>query len=147
MTADSRNMARIESGLFAAIMGPLMQNRWIIVLLTALTAMQAVLAATLKIAWQCPVKSTLGVICPGCGLTRALVLFVQGHWKAAIDLHAFAPVVLGIGIFLVIGNSLPAGLRHKFAERVAAFERRTAIVALLMLSMVAYWILRIVYLN
>lgn len=144
MRADSRNMAGIESGLFAAVLGPLMQNRWIIVLLAALTAMQAALAAVLTVAWQCPVKSTLGVICPGCGLTRAVVLFAQGHWKAAIDLHAFAPVVFGIGIFLVIGASLPTGRRHKFAERVAAFERRTAIVALLMLSIAAYWILRII---
>ena len=144
MRAHSGTQARIENGLFTAVMGPLMQNRWIIVLLAALTAMQAVLTATLKIAWQCPVKSTLGVICPGCGMTRAVVLFVQGHWKAAIDLHAFAPVVLGIGIVLIIGSSLPAGLRHKFAERVAAFERRTAIVALLMLSIAVYWILRII---
>lgn len=144
MTADSGNMARIKGGLFAPVMGPLMQNRWIIVLLAALTAVQVALTAAVTIAWQCPVKSTFGVICPGCGLTRAMVLFAQGNWKAAIDLHAFAPVFFGIGIFLAIGSILPAGLQHKIAYRIAAVERRTAFVALLILSILAYWILRII---
>jgi len=144
MTADSGNMARIKGGLFAPVMGPLMQNRWIIVLLAALTAVQVALTAAVTIAWQCPVKSTFGVICPGCGLTRAMVLFAQGNWKAAIDLHAFAPVFFGIGIFLAIGSILPAGLQHKIAYRIAAVERRTAFVALLILGVLAYWILRII---
>jgi hypothetical protein len=146
MTADSGNMARIQGGFFTPVLGPLMHNRWIIAVLAGLTAVQVALSAAVTIAWQCPVKSTLGVICPGCGLTRAVVLFAQGHWRAAIDMHAFAPVFFGIGIFLVIGSILPAGLQHKIAYRVAAFERRTAIVALLILSIVAYWILRIIHL-
>ncbi len=143
MTADSVNMTRVKDGLFAPVLGPLMQNRWIIVLLAAVTVVQVALTATGAIAWQCPVKSTLGVVCPGCGLTRAMVLFAQGHWKAAIDLHAFAPIFFGIGIFLLIGSILPTGLQHKIAYRIAAFERRTGVVALLIVTILAYWILRI----
>jgi hypothetical protein len=144
MTADSVNMTRVKGGLFAPVLGPLMQNRRIIVLLAAVTVVQVVLTATGTIAWQCPVKSTLGVVCPGCGLTRAIVLFVQGHWKAAIDLHAFAPIFFGGGIFLVVGSILPAGLQQKIAYQIAAFERLTGIVWLLILSILAYWILRII---
>lgn len=143
MTDDSGSMARIKGELFVPVLGPLMQNRWIIVVLAALTAVQIALTAAITIAWQCPLKSTLGVICPGCGLTRAVVLFAQGHWKAAFDLHAFAPVFCGIGVILVVGSILPAGLRHKISCRIAAFERRTAIVALLSLNLLIYWILRI----
>ena len=143
MTHDSGSMARIKGELFVPVLGPLMQNRWTIVVLAALTAVQVALSAAVAIAWQCPLKSTLGVICPGCGLTRAVVLFAQGHWKAAFDLHAFAPVFCGIGVILVAGSSLPAGLQHKIACRIAAFEKRTAIVALLIFSILIYWILRI----
>ena len=146
MTADSVNITRIKGGLFAPVLGPLMQNRWIIVLLAAVTVVQVALTAAGTIAWQCPLKSTLGVVCPGCGLTRAIVLFVQGHWKAAIDLHAFAPIFFGGGIFLVVGSILPAGLQQKIAYKIAAFERLTGIVWLLILSILAYWILRIIYL-
>ncbi len=91
-----------------------------------------------------PVKSTLGVVCPGCGLTRAMVLFAQGHWKAAIDLHAFAPIFFGVGIFLVVGSIMPAGLQQKIAYQITAFERLTGIVGLLIIGILVYWILRII---
>jgi hypothetical protein len=143
-TADSVSTTRIKDGLFAPVLGPLMQNRWIISLLATLTVVQVALTATGITAWQCPLRSTLGVPCPGCGLTRAMVMLAQGHWKAAIDLHAFAPIFFGVGILLVIGSILPAGLQKKIAYRITAFERLTGIVALLILSILAYWILRIV---
>ena len=143
-TAESVSMRRIKDGLFAPVLGPLMQNRWIMVLLAAVAVVQVALIATGITAWQCPLKSTLGVPCPGCGLTRAMVLFAQGHWKAAIELHAFAPIFFGIGIFLVVGSILPAGLQQKVADQIAAFERLSGIVGLLTLSILAYWILRII---
>jgi hypothetical protein len=137
-------MTHIKGGLFAPVLGPLLQKRWIIVLLAAAGLVQVALAAAGTTAWQCPVKSTLGVICPGCGLTRATVLFAQGHWKAAIDLHAFAPLFLGGGIFLVVASILPTGVQQKIAVQIAAFERLSGIVSLLMLSILVYWILRII---
>jgi hypothetical protein len=73
-----------------------------------------------------------------------MVLFAQGHWKAAIDLHAFAPIFFGVGIFLVVGSILPTGLQQKIAYLIAAFERLTGIVGLLILSILVYWILRII---
>jgi hypothetical protein len=136
-------MTHIKSGWFTPVVGPLMQNRWISVLLVAITVVQVASTAAGIIAWQCPLKSTLGVVCPGCGLTRAMVLFAQGNWSAAIDLHAFAPLVFGVGIFLVIASILPAALQRKIALQITAFERLTGIVGLLILSLLAYWILRI----
>ena len=144
MRADRIKINQIRSGFFSPVLGPLMRNRQAIVLLAAVTVGQIVLTAAGTIAWQCPVKSTLGVACPACGLTRAMVLFAQGHWKAAIDLHAFAPIFFGVGIFLVIGSILPARLRQKIANQIASFERLTGIVGLLILSILVYWILRII---
>ena len=144
MKADRIKITWIRSGFFSPVLGPLVQNRQAIVLLAAVTVVQVALTAAGTIAWQCPVKSTLGVVCPGCGLTRAMVLFAQGHWKAAIDLHAFAPIFFGVGIFLVAGSILPARLRQKIANQIAAFERLTGIVGLLVLSILVYWVLRII---
>ena len=144
MTADSVNMTRIKGGLFVPVLGPLMQNRWIIALLATLAFVQVALTATGITAWQCPVRSTLGVLCPGCDLTRATVFLIQGRWQAAFDLHAFAPIFLGIGIFLAIGSFLPARLQQKAAYQITAFERHSGIVALFGLSFLLYWILRIV---
>jgi len=144
MKADRIKINQIRSGFFSPFLGPLVRNRQAIVLLAAVTIVQIALTAAGTIAWQCPVKSTLGVACPACGLTRAMVLFAQGHWKAAIDLHAFAPIFFGVGIFLVAGSILPARLQQKIANQIAAFERHSGIVGLLILSILAYWILRII---
>jgi hypothetical protein len=51
---------------------------------------------------------------------------------------------LGAGIFLAVASILPAGVQHKIADQLAAFERLTGMVGLLMLSILAYWILRII---
>ena len=137
-------MAHTKGGLFAPVLGPLLRKRRIVVLLAAVGLVQIALTATGNVAWQCPVKSTLDVICPGCGLTRATVLFAQGHWKTAINLHAFAPVFFGALILLVAGSILPTGLQKKIAFQIAAFERLTGIVGLLIIGILAYWILRII---
>jgi len=144
MKADRIKITRIRSGFFSPVLGPLVRNRQAIVLLAAVTIVQLTLTAAGSTAWQCPLKSALGVACPACGLTRAMVLFAQGHWKAAIDLHAFAPLFLGAGIFLVVVSILPAGIQQKIADQIATFERLSGIVGLLSLSILAYWILRII---
>ena len=143
MKADRIKITRIRSGFFSPVLGPLVRNRQVTVLLAAVTVLQIALTTAGTIAWQCPVKSTFGVACPACGLTRAIVLFTQGHWKAAIDLHAFAPIFLGAGIFLVVASIMPAAVQQKVASQIAVFESRTGIIGLLSLSVLAYWILRI----
>jgi len=142
MKADRIKITWIRSGFFSPVLGPLVRNRQATVLLIAVAVAQVVLTAAGTVAWQCPVRTTLGVACPACGLTRAMVLFSQGNWKAAIDLHAFAPLFLGAGIFLVVASILPAGIQQKIADHISAFERRSGIVCLSMLSILAYWVIR-----
>jgi hypothetical protein len=142
MKAEPVKIAGIGKGLFSPVLGPLMQNRWLLALLAAVTAVLLVFTATGTAVWQCPLKSTLGVACPGCGLTRAMVMLAQGYWQASIQLHAFAPVVLGVAILFAAGSVLPQKLRTRLADRLSAFERRTAISALLIVAMLIYWVLR-----
>lgn len=140
------NIFRGTDGFFAPVLGPLMQRRWIIALLTTAVFVMMTLTAMRITAWQGPLRSTLGMPCPGCGLTRATVLFVQGHWQASISLHGFAPIVLAIGILLATGSAMPQRLRHKMVAHATDFERRTGITALLIISALIYWILRICHL-
>ena len=144
MKVDRIKITRIRSAFSSPVLGPLMRNRWVSVLLATIMVVQFLLTTAGAVAWQCPVKSTLGIECPACGLTRAMVLFARGHWKAAIDLHAFAPLFLGAGIFLVVSSIMPSRLQQKIADQITAFERLSGIVGLLMLSILDYWILRII---
>jgi hypothetical protein len=44
----------------------------------------------------------------------------------------------------VVSSILPAGLQQKVADQIAAFERLSGIGGLLIISILAYWILRII---
>ena len=144
LKVDRLRSSRVRSGVFAPVLAPLLLRRWIMVLLAVVALALVALAAGGVTVWQCPLRSTLGVICPGCGLTRAMVLLVQGYWQASFALHAFAPIFLCIWIILATGSVLPARLQQRAADRIAAFERRTGIVALLGFGLILYWIMRIV---
>ena len=54
----------------------------------------------------CPSAGMLGLPCPGCGLTRATLLLLQGEVRAALALHPLviplAPIYFGaLGVLLV----------------------------------------------
>jgi hypothetical protein len=96
--------------------------------------------------WPCPLKSALGIPCPGCGLTRASVALLRGEFAAACGLHAFAPVLLlGLAVVAVAGV-LPAAQRAAFADLVGRFERRTKAAYVLMAAMLLYWSVRLLFL-
>jgi hypothetical protein len=145
--SDHINITRIRDSFFSPVLAPVMQSRWVIALLGAASVFQITLTAMGLTAWQCPLKSNLGLACPGCGLTRAVVLLAQGQWQAAIQSHAFAPIALGAGLLLAAGGLLPTRLRHMAAEHLAAFERRTGMVVWLMLSALIYWLGRMMIHN
>ena len=87
----------------------------------------------------------LGVPCPGCGLSAAVVLLLPVIWSDALRVHAFAPVLL-LGIVLmvvVVVTLLPDDSYLTAVARIAALERRTGIVAFLLLGLIVYWVLRL----
>lgn len=51
---------------------------------------------------RCPIHETLGLLCPGCGATRALAALLHGNLREAMHLNAFAtalmPVAAAYGI-------------------------------------------------
>ena len=140
---SNHSIKSTSNPLFTPVLAPVMQSRWIITLLGAITLFQVALTALELPAWQCPLNATLGIACPGCGLTRAMVWLAMGNWMAAIQLHAFAPVGLGIGLLLVTGILLPAKWRHRVAERLALLEKRSGIMLWLIFGLLIYWIGRL----
>ena len=86
----------------------------------------------------------LGVPCPGCGLSVAVVLLLPVIWSDALRVHAFAPVLLlGIVLMVVVVTLLPDDSYLTAVARIAALERRTGIVAFLLLGLIVYWVLRL----
>jgi hypothetical protein len=134
---------RLTKGFFRPVLAPLLQNRWLNCTFVAFGVAQLLLVFFGFTGWQCPIYETLKIICPGCGITTAMTLLLQGHWHLALQTHAFAPVILFVLIMLLIAIGLPASYLRKFSDSVKRLEQKSGITAILLLSMVGYWFLRI----
>jgi hypothetical protein len=124
----------------------LLRDRRVSLVVAGVAAAQVAAVATGVGGWPCPVKSALGIPCPGCGLTRATVSLLRGEFAAAIGLHAFAPVLL-LGLAAVaLAAVLPAARREAFVALVARFERRTKAAYVVLGAMLLYWSVRLLFL-
>ena len=133
----------LKKCLFTPVLAPLLLKRWLNCILAGFGVIQLLLEHVGLAGWQCPIYSTSGLICPGCGLTTAGLLLLKGSWRPAVEIHAFAlPLLSGILVMGTIGI-LPTGFREKAVRKVAAVERRTGIVTILLFAMILYWLLRI----
>lgn len=136
-------VSRLKKGLSTPVLAPMIKNRGLVRILSAFGLFQLLLVLTGLTGWQCPVQGSLGIICPGCGLTRALVLLLKGDWMLAVQTHAFAPVVLMAWLLMVIAAVLPASFLGMLSGRVERIERRTGFAAILLMGMLSYWLLRV----
>ena len=124
----------------------LLRDRRVSLVVAGVAAAQVAAVATGVGGWPCPVKSALGIPCPGCGLTRATLSLLGGEFAAAFRLHAFAPVLL-LGLAAVaVAAALPAARREAFAAALARFERRTKAAYVVLGAMLLYWSVRLLFL-
>ena len=133
----------LAAWFFKPVLAPILRDRGVLILLATLAVIQVGLTAAGWHAWQCPIYSLSGLPCPGCGLSRATVLLVQGQWSAAIHMHAFAPIALAAITGIAIAGLLPRKQLQSTLMRIAAVERRTGIVVVLSLALIIYWGLRV----
>jgi len=122
---------------------PLLQKRRIALILLCVASLQVVLISAGLRGWQCPIYSTLGIPCPGCGLSTAMSLLIKGDWQGAIHTHAFAPVFLFAFVLMGIVSILPENLHRKAVLQIAAIEKHTAFAAYILFGIIVYWVFRL----
>src|SRR5436190_15442311 len=80
--------------LFRPILSTILRDRRLGSIICGAAVLQVLLTVLGVPGWTCPIFHTFGIPCPGCGMTRATVFLFRGDLKAAITLHAFAPIFL-----------------------------------------------------
>ncbi len=128
---------------FIPVLASLLRERWVALLLVGIAVAQEGLVALGLPGWQCPVRGTLGIPCPGCGLSRAILLLLKGDWRAALSTHAFAPVFLVGFALMAVVSLLPGSLRERVIGGIEEVERRTGVVLFMLWGLVVYWMLRV----
>lgn len=132
-----------DHGFFSPVFAPLLKDRFHAIILAGVLIIHFTMTGTGLIGWQCPINSTLGINCPGCGLTRATNLLLQGELFGAIRVHAFAPVfTLGLTLTIIIGI-LPDSMRTRSINYISVIERKTSFVQVIIICLIVYWIIRI----
>lgn len=124
----------------------LLRDRRVSLGVTAVAAAQVACVAAGIGGWPCPLKGALGIPCPGCGLTRAVIALLRGDFAASFRLHAFAPLLLvGVAVFAVAGV-LPAPQREAFAGLIARAAHRTRAAYVVLSVLLLYWSARLLFL-
>ncbi|MCA1619606.1 MAG: DUF2752 domain-containing protein [Acidobacteria bacterium] len=135
-----------KAGSPDATLASLLLDRRVALAVTAASAAQVLAVSAGAGGWPCPLKSALGIPCPGCGLTRGTVALLRGEFAAALGAHAFAPLLLLGLTALAVAALLPAPRREVFAGLVARFERRTRAGYVLGAALLLYWMVRLLFL-
>ncbi|MDX2035002.1 MAG: DUF2752 domain-containing protein [Blastocatellia bacterium] len=136
---------RIWETLRTPVFASLMKNRTAAIAVSAFGAAQAAMLLVGGPAWQCSLRTTIGVPCPGCGLSRAVVLFLRGEWPAALEMHAYGPVLVFSLLLLFLAAVLRGGPRTRLIAAVESVERRTALSGILLVGLVIYWLVRLLF--
>ncbi len=50
----------------------------------------------------CPMKILTGIPCPGCGMTRAVILMLTGHFTESLEMHPMALLWILLGLYFFI---------------------------------------------
>ncbi len=77
----------------------------------------------------CPMILFWGLPCPGCGMTRAALLFFKGKWNTAWQMHPFFFVLLVLA-------AVAAAFRYGAGRSMPGFKR--IVPAVLILSILFY---------
>ena len=128
----------------APILAPILASRRLALALFIIGSAQAALTLSGYGIWQCPIQSTLGLPCPGCGVSRGVASLVSGHWQSAIHFHLLSPIVLGAILMLGAISLLPQNSHNMAVQIVAGVEKNTGISYWFIFGMLAIWAYRIV---
>lgn len=127
------------------MLSSLVRSRQLCVILAATAMLHFGLILLGLPSWQCPIRYGIGIPCPGCGLSRATLELLHGHFDHALRIHAFAPIAVGIGGLVLATIVLPKPHRIRLVRIVDRIEQRTGITIVLLSSSLIYWLIRLFF--
>jgi hypothetical protein len=128
-----------RSILFSPVFSSLLSSRREAIVLSAAGGLQLGLHLAGLPGWDCPVKTMLGIPCPGCGLTAAIGELINRQFVTSIQTHAFAPIFLFAFVLITVAAVLPSEYGSRIALSVKRLEQHTGITAWVLLLLILYW--------
>lgn len=138
---------KLQNAIFTPILAPVLETRSVGIAMAAAACVHTGLVMVGLPSWECPMLAATGIPCPGCGLSRAISALFLGDIKTSLKFHALAPFFL-IGL-LVMGiiTFLPDQWRRGALLYLEKTERQTGVVAIFLITLVGYWLARLIILR
>ena len=136
----------LPSNAFAPV-SPLLRDRKFTVAVAGAVGVQIALVSLSLPGWECPFFRVTGIPCPGCGLTRAVILLLKGDLQASLRFHAFAPIVLLTAVALVLVLLLPRSITQPAISKMEMLEQQTGLTVIILVGLILYWLARLLFLQ
>jgi uncharacterized membrane protein YgdD (TMEM256/DUF423 family) len=133
-------------GAAAGTVGALMALQVVVVGLLGSATTESVSFAGRELRWGCSFREWFGVPCPNCGMTRSVLLSLQGQFGEAVSLNPAGPLlVLGILLFSAAMFFLMACERRRTGAALARARSSItrgslAYAAVLLVVWVGHWV-------
>jgi Protein of unknown function (DUF2752). len=136
----------LPSNAFAPV-SPLLRDKKFALVIAGTVGVQIALVSLSLPGWECPFFRVTGIPCPGCGLTRAVILLLKGDLQASLRFHAFAPIVLLSAVALVLVLLLPRSITQPAISKMEMLEQQTGLTVIILVGLILYWLARLLFLQ
>ena len=130
-----------------APISPLLRDRKFALVVAGTAGVQIALVSLSLPGWVCPFFRLTGIPCPGCGLTRAVILLLRGDLQASLHFHAFAPIVLLTAVALILVLLLPRSITQPAISKLETLEKQTGFTAIILVGLILYWLARLLFMQ
>jgi hypothetical protein len=126
---------------------PVFRDRKFSLVLAGAAGLQLTLVSFSLPGWVCPIFHITGIPCPGCGLSRAVILLLRGDLKGSLRYHAFAPIFLLTVVALILATVLPGSITEPVISKAEELEGKTRLPAIILIGLMLYWLARLLFMQ
>ena len=126
------------------IFAPLLEDRQFDIIFALVPLLLIILDFVDIFHWKCPFRAIFSLDCPGCGMTRAVLMLLEGDISTAFSLHPFVFLCIPAWLLLAICALLPNEKRKVFARILFQIEEKTSIIYLLFVFFIIYGFARLI---
>jgi hypothetical protein len=89
--------------------------------------------------WSCPLRRTLGLPCPSCGMTRAFVRVTHGDLAGALEVSPLGTMLSLASVLLVAYIAVRLTVLRRGLQLETSPRERQRLAAALLLAVLANW--------
>jgi Protein of unknown function (DUF2752) len=124
---------------------PVLRDRKFALVLAGAAGLQLTLVSFSLPGWACPIFHITGIPCPGCGMSRAIMLLLRGDLRGSLRYHAFAPIFLLTIVAVILASVLPRSITEPVVSKAEELEGKTRLTTMILIGLVLYWLARLLF--